>query len=96
VLLLVVAVGCLRLAARKGWEYLVVAVLAGILARPSLLFVTGDISRWLPGWLWSDGSDGKDQVVVASAVATVLPPVVCGSLLVFLGKLAWRRIAKPQ
>ena len=95
-LLLAATAGCVRLAAKKWSEYLVVVVLAGMLARPILVFVTGDISRWLPSWLWSDGSDGKDQIVFVSAIATLLLPFICSGVLVFLGKLVWRNVARSR
>ena len=92
--LLAVTAGLVRVAARTWWEFLVVAVLAAMLARPVLLFITGDASRWLPAWIWSDGADGKDQIVDVSAAATLLLPFVGGSLLVILIRLLRRGMAK--
>jgi hypothetical protein len=36
----------------------------------------GDISEWLPAGFWSDGFDGKDQIIIASVASTVLIPLV--------------------
>jgi hypothetical protein len=62
--------------ARRWWEYLIVFVLTVVLVRPVLMTVTGDISRWLPSGIWSDGFDGKDQIIIASAASTILIPLV--------------------
>jgi hypothetical protein len=91
VLLLAATVACVRLAARRWWDYLLIAAAALALGRPVLLFITGDMSRWLPGWIWSgNGSDAKDQIVLVSAIATLLLPAIGGSLVVLLGKFAWK------
>jgi hypothetical protein len=91
--LLAVTTGLVRVAARTWWEFLVVAVLAAVLLRPVELFITDDASRWLPPWLWSDGADGKDQIVDVGALATLLLPVIGGCLLVILIKLLRRNTA---
>jgi hypothetical protein len=83
-MLLALTIGLVRIAARTWREYLIVAALAAVLVRPVLRFITGDVSRWLPGWIWSDGADGKDQIVGASALGTLLLPVIGGCLLVIL------------
>jgi len=93
-ILLAVTIGLVRIAARTWREYLIVAALAAILVRPVLRLITYDASRWLPGWIWSDGADGKDQIVDVSALATLLLPVIGGCLLVILVKLLRSRLAK--
>jgi hypothetical protein len=85
--LLAVMVGIVRIAAATLWDYLIVAALAALLFRPVLLFITNDVSRWLPTWIWSDGGEGKDQVVAVSAVASLVVPVIGGSLVAILIKL---------
>jgi len=91
-LLAAATVGCVRLAIRRWRDLLPVAGTALALARPMLLLVTGDMSRWLPGWIWSDGADGKDQIVVSSALVSLLLPLAAGGLIVFFGKRAWMRL----
>lgn len=77
--LLTAAICLVRLGAVRWWDYLFVVVLTGLLWRPLLFTVTGDLSAWLPGGIWSDGSDGKDQIIIASVAATVLLPLVCAA-----------------
>lgn len=92
--LLAVTIGFVRVAARTWFEYLIVAALAAVLAGPVLRLITGDVSLWLPGWIWSEGADGKDQIVDVSALATLLLPVIGGCLLLILMKLLRGSIAK--
>jgi hypothetical protein len=92
--LLAVTIGFVRIAARTWFEYLIVAALAAVLAGPVLRLITGDVSLWLPGWIWSEGADGKDQIVDVSALATLLLPVIGGCLLLILMKLLRGSIAK--
>jgi hypothetical protein len=73
--LLAAAIYLVRKGARRWWDYLVIGGLAVALVRPILMIVTGDVSAWLPAGIWSDGPDGKDQIIVASAMATVLLPL---------------------
>ena len=94
VLLLVLTAGCVRLSVRGWGDFLLVAVLAGALVRPTLVLITGDVSRWLPGWIWSDGADGKDQIVWVSAVASLLLPLIMGGLFALVGKAVWKRLVR--
>ncbi len=79
--------------ADRWWEYLIVAVLTVALVRPVLKTVTGDMSQWLPYGIWSDGFDGKDQIIIASAASTVLIPLVlaAGALCVVKCMIAYSR-----
>ncbi len=56
-------------------------VLTGVLIPLLYRSVTGDVSAWLRVG-WSDGFDGKDQIIVASAVTSILLPLalVAGAL----------------
>jgi hypothetical protein len=93
-MLLAATVGCVRIAVGRRWEYLLVAGVAVALVRPVLRLVTYDVSRWLPTWMWSAGSDGKDQIVYVSAGATVLLPVIGGAVLLASYKLLRGRIIR--
>jgi hypothetical protein len=73
-----------RIAARRWWDYLVIALVTAALVRPTVHHVTGDVSRYLPGAIWSDGSDGKDQIIIVSAVSTVLWPLMATALALFI------------
>lgn len=64
----------------------VMLVTAALLVRPALS-VTGDVSRYLPGWLFSDGPEGKDQIIIASAASTLLLALIGAAALA----CAWRR-----
>jgi len=68
---LAAAVLAIRLAARRWWDYLLIALLTAALLGPTERHLTGDISSYLPNWLWSDGADGKDQIIYASAASTL-------------------------
>ena len=74
--LLAAAIYLVRKGARRWWDYFVIAGLTAALVRPILMIATGDVSVLLPGGIWSDGFDGKDQIIIASAMATVLLPLV--------------------
>jgi len=87
---LVVAVLLTRCAARRGWEYLIVFALAGLLIVP-FYKLTGDVSAILPN-IWSDGADGKDQIILVSAAATLLWPLIAAALIVWAGKGVWRKV----
>ena len=59
-------------AADRFWHFLVIVALAAALLPLVAHGPAGDVSRYLPTGLFPDGADGKDQVVLASAAATVL------------------------
>jgi hypothetical protein len=69
--------------ARRWWDYLIIVALTVVLVRPVLKTFTGSLSAWLPSGIWSDGFDGKDQIIIASAASTVLIPLVLAAGAVF-------------
>jgi hypothetical protein len=73
-----------RMAARRWWDYLVISVVTIALVRPTAHHVTGDVSSYLPGAIWSDSSDGKDQIIIVSAASTVLWPLMATAFAVFI------------
>jgi hypothetical protein len=73
---LAVAIHLIRRGVRRWWEYLIVFCLTVALVRPVLKTITGDMSQWLPYGIWSDGFDGKDQIIIVSAASTILIPLV--------------------
>ena len=77
------AVLLIRLAVRRWWDYLVIALLNGMLIRPTLQNVTGDVSRYLPDAMWS-GSDDKEQIIYASAASTILLPLITSAFAAYL------------
>jgi hypothetical protein len=79
-------------AAWRWWDYLVIAVLTAVLVRPTAHHVTGDVSRYLPYAIWSDDSEGKDQVILASVASTVLLPLMASALAVYVVNKIWRAL----
>ena len=82
-----VALWLIHLAARRWWDYLLIAILTVGLVRPMVRNITGDISRYLPDVVWS-GADDKDQIVYASAASTILLPLIVSALAVYVFGLA--------
>jgi len=82
----------IHLAARRWWDYLMIAVLTAALMRPAVRYVTGDVSRFLPDAIWSDGSEGKEQIIYASAASTILLPQIVSALAVYAGRRALRTL----
>jgi hypothetical protein len=87
---ILVAVFLIRVAARRWWDYLVIAVLTVALVRPTEHHITGDVSRYLPDAIWSDGSESKEQIIYASAASTILLPLIISALVVYAFKQIWR------
>jgi hypothetical protein len=81
---LAVAAFLIRLGARRWWDYFAIAVLTAVLVRPTADHITGDVSRYLPDAIWSDGSDSKEQIIYVSAASTILLPLIASALLVYL------------
>jgi hypothetical protein len=67
-------------------------LLAGALIVPLYNAFTGHISRYLPPAIWSDGADGKDQIIMASIGFTFLLPLIVAALAIIAAKAIWRRI----
>lgn len=75
-----------RQAVRRWWNYLLILAIAGALFRPMHKLVSGDVSRYLPQFLWSDGSDGKDQIIYASIASTLLLPLIASALILSIAR----------
>jgi hypothetical protein len=54
----------------------------------------GDVSRYLPASTFAGGIEGKDQVVIASAVATILLAVMLAACVFGAAKAAWRKLRR--
>jgi hypothetical protein len=91
-LFVVAAAVLVRLAGQRWWDYPLIVALAAALIVPLYRVATGDISRVLPHWLWSDNADGKDQIILVSIAATFMLPLIAAALLVIAAK-AIRRAA---
>jgi|SoimicMinimDraft_3_1059731.scaffolds.fasta_scaffold137062_1 hypothetical protein len=79
-------------AADRFWHFLVIVALAAALFPLVAHGPAGDVSRYLPSGLFPDGADGKDQVVLASAAATVLISAVLAAGLWTAVTTVWRRM----
>jgi hypothetical protein len=91
-----VAIFVVRLAAQRWWEYPVIAALTAVLVRLTERRFTGDVSVYLPASIWSEGADGKDQIIDASVASTILVPLTASALVVFAVKLLWRAAQRPS
>ena len=91
-----VAIFLVRLAAQRWWEYPVIAALTAVLVRPTERHFTGDVSVYFPASIWSEGGDGKDQIVDASVASTILLPPIAATLTVFAIKLIRRATQRPS
>ena len=81
-----------RSAIRRWWEYGILLLVAAIIFKPLYDLVSGDVSRYLPGFLWSDGADGKDQIILASIASTIfLPLIVSAALMLAFTRIRSRR-----
>jgi hypothetical protein len=74
-----------RRAARRWWEYLVIAALTVALVRPAEHYITGDVSRYLPDAIWS-GADDKEQIICVSAASTILLPLIVSAFAFYVFK----------
>jgi|SoimicMinimDraft_4_1059732.scaffolds.fasta_scaffold151210_2 hypothetical protein len=53
---------------------------------------TGDMSRYLPARIFSEGVDGKDQIALVSAAATILVSVALAACVWATALAIWRRV----
>ena len=59
-------------AASKPSHLIPIVALALVFLPITATFLTGDVSRYLPRAMFSDGAAGKDQVVLAGVAASIL------------------------
>jgi hypothetical protein len=52
------------------------------------------VSRYLPAGTFAGGSEGKDQIVMASAVATILLAVMLAACMFGAAKAGWRMLRR--
>ena len=50
----------------RFWHLLAIASIAAPLMPLLATTLTGDVSRYAPGWMFADAASGKDDVVIAS------------------------------
>jgi hypothetical protein len=81
-------------AASRWWHRLVIIVIGVVLFPPVARWLTGDVSAYLPERTFSDGADGKDQIVIASAIATILVAIILAACLWAAGTVIWRNLRR--
>jgi len=67
---------CVWRAADRFWHGLLIVLLGLILFPVVASWLTGDVSRYLPAGSFSEGADGKDQIVFASVTVTLFVAVM--------------------
>ncbi|HEY1472650.1 MAG TPA: hypothetical protein VGF53_01045 [Pseudolabrys sp.] len=74
----------------RSWHTLAIVALAVPLIPLLAASITGDVSRCLPAWIFSEGADGKDQIVIASAAATIMLALILAACAWRAATAAWR------
>jgi len=92
--LLAIAAALVWFAADRWWHYLFIAVGWMPLFPLVAARLTGDVSRYLPADAFSDGARGKDEIVIASAYATIVVAVALAAAALWILKLLWRMRAE--
>ncbi len=77
------------LCARRWWDYLIMAVIAGFLIKPIARNVTGDISPYFPRGFF-ESPNGKDEFIWVSIVATICIPVILAAVVTYMVGLLWK------
>lgn len=81
-----------RRAMGRWWEYIGLLIGAVMLFRPLYDLVSGDVSRVLPPFIWSDGFNGKDQIILASVASTICLPLLISAALILMFKTLCARV----
>jgi hypothetical protein len=69
----------------RGWRSAVAVVLLSVVLVPGLVMhVFGDVSRLLPVGAFSDGAEGKDQIILAGVLWALPCAIGASALLVLL------------
>ena len=73
-----------RRAASSRADLVLIAILSFPLMPLAAMSITGDVSRYLPPDVFSDGHSGVGEIVLASAFVTVVVAVCVASLAVWV------------
>jgi len=79
-------------ASARWWHALIIAVLWMPLSPLVANWLTGDVSRYLPPGAFAEGIEGRDEVIVASVVSTMLLAIAAAALLVWAARVALTRL----
>jgi hypothetical protein len=77
--------------ASRPWHLIPIVALALVFLPVTATFLTGDVSRYLPRAMFSDGAAGKDQVVLASVAASILVASILAACAWAAAAALWRR-----
>jgi hypothetical protein len=80
--LVMACVASLRLSVRDWKEALAIGALTLALMPLLATRVFGDVSRFLPAGLFSDGLAGKDQIIFTSAFCTLFGAIILATAIV--------------
>jgi hypothetical protein len=93
--LLVAAIFMRRKAAKLWWENVVILAIVGVIMTPLERVLTGVVSRFLPDH-FSNGADGKDQIIYASIGATVLGSILVACAIWLTVKFVFRMFTRRK
>jgi hypothetical protein len=79
----------------RFWQILVIVALAIGLFPLVASWLAGDVSLFLPTWMFSQGADSKDQIVLASGTATVFVSLILAACIWKAALMGWRRFRTP-
>jgi len=54
--------------------------------------ITGDMSRYFPAGTFAHGFEGKDQIIIVSAITTILVALMLAALMLRAIKFLWRKL----
>ncbi|HVO92067.1 MAG TPA: hypothetical protein VMT22_04470 [Terriglobales bacterium] len=72
------------------WHVFAIGALSLLLFPLVAIRLTGDLSRYFPAGTFSDGAAGKDEVVLASATATILIAIILAACIWGAASQLWR------
>lgn len=87
---LAIALFLMYRASSRWWHYIAIFALAFPFLRVSLLY-TGDVGHYFPQGSFSEGADGKDQIILASASSTVLQALMMSAFTFSILRACWLR-----
>jgi len=76
--------------AERWWHYLVLAALTVLLCPYVAQHIAGDMGRYFPDGTFSDGGQGKDEIIIVSAASTLIFAVIGAACVVWAGNALWR------
>jgi hypothetical protein len=82
-------------AAQVATAAAVIVLVATALMPVFAIHLFGDVSRILPAAAFADGSDGKDQIVVAGALWSLIGALAAAAGVVALARWLWPRRHDP-